>query len=72
VVGAPRALSRTFELVAKATNGEYRHGVTGIHFHLRAEALDVHVQRLGVTVLVTSPHSVDQRVSRHHATRIGH
>ena len=43
-----------------------RVGPSGIQLDLGAKALHVHVERLGVAVVVGTPHAVDEHVTREH------
>ncbi len=38
----------------------------------RPDALDVHIERLGVTEVVTPPHAVDELTAREHTPRVAH
>src|SRR3546814_6233160 len=49
-----------FEAVAEASHGHEHRRVARVRLDARADALDVHVERLGVSEVVGSPHPVDQ------------
>src|SRR5690606_22838727 len=64
------AAGRVLELVAQAPDRDDALGVRRIRLDLGAQALDVHVEGLGVPDVVVAPHPVDQGVAGQHPTRV--
>ena len=59
------------ELVAEAAEGDDPRRVGRVGLDLGPQALDVHVERLGVADVVAAPHPVDQRLARQHPPGVG-
>src|ERR1019366_3102942 len=61
---------RNFEAIAHATHGRDVGGVLRLVLDQRAQALDVHVERLGVADVVAAPHAIDENFAGEDASGI--
>src|ERR1035441_7303746 len=59
-----------FEAIADATHGRDVGGVLRLVLDQRAQALDVHVERLGVADVVAAPHAIDENFAGEDASGI--
>src|SRR5674476_1475500 len=62
--------SRVLELVAQTAHGDDELRVRRVRLDLGAQALDVDVQRLGVTDVIATPHPVDELHPGQHPARV--
>ncbi|AGS33896.1 prephenate dehydrogenase [Corynebacterium maris DSM 45190] len=60
------------ELVAQAADGDQLAGAGGLFLDLGAQALDVHVERLGVAHVVGAPDAVDELAAGEHPAGVAH
>src|SRR5665811_2383129 len=58
--------SGSLELVPQTAHGDDEPRVRRVGLHLGAQSLDVNVQGLGVTDVVTAPHPIDQLCAGQH------
>jgi hypothetical protein len=59
-------------LVPETTNRDDSLGVRGVDLDLRTQTFHVHIQCLGVTHIISSPHSINQGLARQHTTCVRH
>ena len=57
-------------LVPEAANSDDSLGVCRVDLDLRAQTFHMHVERLGVTDIVSAPHTIDESLARQYSTRI--
>src|SRR4051812_29018572 len=68
--GPARSDLRGLELVAESPDRDDPRRVRRVVFDLGAQALDVHVERLGVAHVVRAPDPVDQRLAGQHPSGV--